>query len=150
MRANLACNVLTLSDAPGQYEKFAHSTLYCFVAFIERLRMINWPVVIKFDGDDELAYVGSEEEWMCDAESQLYNHKGDDYLIDSSGHIFSLEHMQDGIINAESTCKQIQLQDFIRLVRIHASNSHRCCIEKINFRNIAEGISLVASMNDDN
>ena len=47
--------------------------------------MINWPVVIKFDGDDELAYVGSEEEWMCDAESHLYNHKGDDYLIDSSG-----------------------------------------------------------------
>lgn len=112
--------------------------------------MINWPVVIKLDGDDELAYVGSEEEWMRDAESHMYNHKGDDYLIDSSGHIFSLEHMQNGIINAESTSKQILLQDFVRLVRIHASNSHRCCIEKINFRNIAEGISLVASMSDDN
>ena len=112
--------------------------------------MINWPVVIKFDGDDELAYVGSEDEWMRDAESHLYNHKGDDYLIDSGGQIFSLEHVQDGIINTESTCKQIPLQDFIRLVRIHASSSHRCCIEKINFRNIAEGISLIASMSDDN
>ena len=112
--------------------------------------MINWPVVIKFDGDDELTYVDSEEEWMRDAESHLYNHKGDDYLIDSSGHIFSLEHMQNGIINAESTCAQILLQDFVRLVRIHASSSHRCCIEKIYFRDIAEGISLVASMSDDN
>ena len=112
--------------------------------------MIDWPVVIKFDGDDELTYVDSEEEWMRDAKSHLYNHEGDDYLIDSSGHIFSLERVQDGIINTESTCKQIPLQGFIRLVRIHASNSHRCCIEKINFRNIAEGISLVASMSDDN
>ena len=112
--------------------------------------MINWPVVIKFDGDDELTYVDSEEEWMRDAESHLYNHKGDDYLIDSSGHIVSLEHLQNGIINAENTCKQISLQDFTRLVRIHASSSHRCCIEKIYFRDIAEGISLVASMSDDN
>lgn len=111
--------------------------------------MINWPAVIKFDGDDELAYVGSDNEWMRDAQSHLYNHKGDDYLIDSSGRLFSLDRVHDGTFNPESTGNQIELQDFIRLVRIHASNSHRCCIEKIHFRNIAEGISLIASMDED-
>ena len=110
--------------------------------------MINWPAVIKFNGDDELIYVGSYDEWVRDAESHLYNHKGDDYLIDSSGHLFSLDHVHDDILSPESTGKQIELQDFIKLVRIHASNSHRCCIEKINFRNIVEGICLIASMHE--
>lgn len=112
--------------------------------------MINWPAVINYDGDDELTYVGSKEEWIRDAESHLYNHKCGDHLIDSSGDIFSLDHLQDDIRTPPATGKCIALDDFIRLVRIHASNSHRCCIEKINFRNIAEGISLISSMNDDN
>jgi len=111
--------------------------------------MINWPAVIKYDGDDELTYVGSDVEWMRDAESHLYHHNGDDRLIDSSGDIFSLDHVHDEIIKPESTGNQIALEDFIELVRIHASSSHRCCIEKINFRNIAEGISLIASLNED-
>lgn len=111
--------------------------------------MISWPAVIIFDGDDELTYIGSEEEWQHDAQSLLYHHKGDDYLIDSSGHIFSLDHVPDGTVDAEDTGNEIALQDFVRLVRVHASNSHRCCIEKISFRSIAEGISLISSMNDD-
>lgn len=111
--------------------------------------MINWPAIIKYDGDDELIYVGSDQEWMRDAESHLYNHKDADHLIDSSGDIFRLDHVQGDIRNLPATGKQIALQDFIKLVRIHASSSHRCCIEKIHFRNIAEGISLIASMNED-
>lgn len=110
--------------------------------------MINWPAVIQYDGDDELTYIDSDEEWIRDAGSHLYNHNGDDRLIDSNGDIFSLDHAQDDIRNLSATGNQIGLHEFIRLVRIHASNSHRCCIEKINFRNIAEGISLIASMNN--
>ena len=112
--------------------------------------MICWPAVIKFEGDDELVYIGSGDEWTRDAESHLYNHNGNDYLIDSSGHIYNLDKEHDGTINPEDSGNEITLQDFIKLVRIHASNSHRCCIEKINFRNIAEGISLIASMGKDN
>jgi hypothetical protein len=110
--------------------------------------MINWPVVIKYDGDDELIYIDSNEDWIRDAESYLYNHKGDDYLIDSRGHIYTLGTINESISLPESTGRQITLDDFIKLVRVHASNSHRCCIEKIYFRNIAEGIRLLASMND--
>ena len=110
--------------------------------------MINWPAVIKFNGDDELVYIGSEEEWIRDAASHLYNHSDDDCLIDSSGDIFSLACAQDDIHDPPATGDRINIESFIRLVRIHASSSHRCCIEKINFRNIADGISLTASMNE--
>jgi len=110
--------------------------------------VISWPAAIKYDGDDELSYIGSEQEWTRDAGSLLYNHRGDDYLIDSYGHVFSIDHAHDDSITVADTGNQISLQDFIKLVRIHASSSQRCCIEKINFRNIAEGLSLLASMNN--
>ncbi len=110
--------------------------------------MINWPAVINYDGDDELIYVHSEEEWSREAETLLYNHKEGDRLIDSNGNIFYLGQAQDYIRKPQASGNHIALQDFIKLVRIHASNTHRCCIEKINFRNIAEGIRLIASMNE--
>ena len=108
--------------------------------------MISWPAVIQFDGDNELVFVGSQTDWSKDAESLLYNHSGGDRLIDSSGQIFKLERIEGGNLRAESSGNTIALHDFIRLVRIHASNSHRCCIEKIHFRDIHEGILLIASM----
>ena len=70
------------------------------------------------------------------------------YPIDSSSRIFTLTRTGDGIIHTADSGKKISLEDFIRLVRIHASTSHRCCIEKIGFRTVAEGIRLVASMNE--
>ena len=110
--------------------------------------MINWPAVINFDGDEELVYIASDSEWRRDAESLLYNHSGDDQLIDSSGRIYKLVHNKDGTIQTDDTGNMIDLDEFVKLVRIHASNSHRCCIEKINFRDIADGIMLIASMSD--
>ena len=110
--------------------------------------MTDWPALIKFDGDDELACVATEEAWQRDAESYLYGHRGDDVLIDSSGRVYRLDHTKDGSIRTIDTGNVMPLDDFIRLVRIHASSSHRCCIEKISFRTIAEGIQLVADMNE--
>jgi hypothetical protein len=110
--------------------------------------MINWPAVIHFDGDDELVFISSQSEWSSDAESLLYNYSSGDRLIDSSGQIFRLVRNEDGKPQAESSNNTIALDDFIRLVRIHASNSHRCCIEKIHFRDIHEGIMLIASMDE--
>ena len=114
-----------------------------------QLSMIPWPAVIKFEGDDELCYVDSERTWIQEAESLLYNHRGNDQLIDSNGCIYNLERRHDDHIEVVESGEQIRLSDFIKQVRIHASCSHRCCIEKINFRSIAEGIRLVDSMNND-
>ncbi len=110
--------------------------------------MTDWPAVIRYEGDDELTVIGSDAEWHRDARLHLYGLNSDDVLIDSSGRIFTLTRAGDGIIHTADTGKVISLEDFTRLVRIHASTSHRCCIEKISFRTVAEGIRLVASMNE--
>ena len=110
---------------------------------------IRWPAVIKFEGDDELCYVDSEQAWIQDAGSLLYNHRGNDQLIDSDGCIYDLERRHDDHIEAVDSGERIELSDFIKRVRIHASCAHRCCIEKISFRSIAEGIRLIDSMSTD-
>lgn len=110
--------------------------------------MLNWPAVIKYEGDDELTYIASEEQWKRDAGSHLYNHSGYNYLIDSNGHSYNLVETHGEVITPQSTGASMALQDFIKLVRIHASTVNRCCIEKIGFRSIAEGISLVGDMNE--
>lgn len=112
--------------------------------------MINWPAVIKCDGDDELIYVGGEEAWRRDARSYLYHHGGADQLIDSSGQVFDLDRKDDGSIEARGYGKMIDLDSFIRLVRIHASSAHHCCIEKISFRSVGEGIDIIAGMEEQN
>lgn len=109
--------------------------------------MIDWPAVLKSDGDDELTCIESAEAWQRDAESYLYQHNDGNILIDSSGRVLTLGRGVDGEIDTDDTGTCIALDDFIRLVRIHASSSHRCCIEKISFRTIAEGVGLVAAMN---
>ena len=115
----------------------------------ERRQVIHWPAVIKFRGDDELTHIGSAKQWQRDAGSHLYHHNDGNILIDSDSHVLELSRGVDGRINAEDTGTCIEVADFIRLVRIHASSSHRCCIEKISFRTVAEGIRLVAAMDDD-
>jgi hypothetical protein len=110
--------------------------------------MIEWPAVIKYEGDDELTYVASETEWVRDSAMYLYNHSGNNSLIDSNGAIFSLNISGNGAISLNNTGDTISHEDFTRLVRIHASTVNRCCIEKISFRDIVDGIKLIESMNE--
>jgi hypothetical protein len=110
--------------------------------------MIEWPAIIKHEGDDELICISSADEWTRDSGSYLYNHSGNNLLIDSKGNIFNLANDANGGISADKTGRIISLEDFIRLVRIHASTINRCCIEKISFRSIADGVKLIASMNE--
>ena len=109
--------------------------------------MIEWPAVVKYEGDDELTYIGSENEWMRDSGSHLYNHTGTSFLIYSKGAIFSLIDNETGTISLHVSGDKMSVEDFTRLVRIHASTVNRCCIEKISFRDIADGVKLIDSMN---
>lgn len=110
--------------------------------------MVEWPAVIKYEGDDELTYVDSDTEWVRDSAMYLYNHNGNNSLIDSNGTIFSLKLNDNGGTGINHTGDVISHEDFTRLVRIHASTVNRCCIEKIGFRDIADGIKLIQSMSE--
>jgi len=109
---------------------------------------IDWPAVIKFEGDDELLYVGSGQEWASDANLHACRYSQDDCLVDSSGHKFRLVAAADGVVMPADSGEMISLQSFIRLLRAHAAAAGQCCIEKIMTRSVAEGIALVRSLGD--
>ena len=108
--------------------------------------MINWPAIIKYNGDDELGYVANESEWSNDADLSLITYDDNDVLIDNNGHIYHLNIMENGVVYPRSTKTAISLSQLIQLVKRHAVLQGECCIEKIVFKNISEGIQLIASM----
>ena len=110
--------------------------------------MISWPAIIKYHGDDELTYVATEAEWNNDADLSAYAYDDNDTLIDNNGGIYQLNIRVSDSIIPRSTNNTISLYQLIKLVQIHAALHGECCIEKIVFKSITEGIQLVASMGE--
>jgi len=111
--------------------------------------MISWPAIIQYHGDDELGYVATESEWNNDADLSAYGYDDNDALIDNHGRIYQLNIVDNGIVHPSSTNNTISLYQLIKLVQKHAALQGECCIEKIMFKSISEGIQLVASMGEE-
>lgn len=108
--------------------------------------MINWPAVIKYHGDDELGYIDSESEWNNDADLSACDYDSSDYLIDCHGCVYRLDNKENGVVRPLLMNNTITCYQFIKLVKLHASALGECCIEKIVFNSLKEGIQLVGSL----
>jgi len=108
--------------------------------------MINWPAVIKYHGDNELTYVGSESAWNRDADLPVFDYEISDSLIDSDGCVYALDNKDSGVVCPVLANDNISVNEFIKLVKLHASAQGECCIEKIMFKSIAEGMKIVESL----
>ena len=110
--------------------------------------MIKWPVLIKHHGNDELTYVASESEWNSNADLSAVDYGSGDALIDNNGRIYKLNNKLQGIVQPIAANDKITLYQCIQLVQRHAALNGECCVEKIVFRSIIEGIDLVASIDE--
>jgi hypothetical protein len=63
--------------------------------------------------------------------------------------VFHLHKLQNDFVYPEATDNIITLYQLIKLVQLHAAVSGACCIEKIVFKSIAEGINLTGSIGRD-
>ncbi|EOG7733492.1 DUF4144 family protein, partial [Vibrio cholerae] len=50
--------------------------------------MVNWPCILKLDGDDELVYLGSEADLNCECVDLIVSPS--DRVIDSEGFVYSI------------------------------------------------------------
>lgn len=113
--------------------------------------MIQWPAIIKHDGEDELIYVSSLSEWQRDEEMLLYIFTERDILIDSSGQVFSLTDVQQNIADnndiLDNKClATVNADNIMELVRAHAAIIGSCCIEKMHARSAIQAIKLVKDL----
>ena len=106
---------------------------------------MHLPVIIKHKDIDELSYINSDSGWIELLDNHKYVLGEDDYAIDCQGQIFLFVRDNDSI-KLSNADKTISLSQFIKLVQLHAACSGQCCIDKIGFRSIDEGMSILADL----
>ncbi|WP_116472767.1 DUF4144 family protein [Zobellella maritima] len=110
--------------------------------------MVAWPAIIKYSGEDELSYIGSQSEWELDAALYALSLEEGDRLIDGQGLVYALDKNTRHKLVPRPSGESATLADIITLVRNHAAQSGACCVAKLNARTISEAITLVESLGD--
>jgi len=108
--------------------------------------MVNWPAIIACDGDDELTYIASAAEWNSHPDRGSMGYGVDCRMIDSSGCVYHMDNMEGGEVQLLVTGHSMPVKELIALVQRHAALNNTCCIEKIGFRRIKEGLAIIASL----
>jgi len=111
--------------------------------------VIQWPAVIKYQGEDELIYVESFAEWQNDPDLCLPHYESEDRLIDACGALFSLPSAScptdtDMFVALDS---RILVPEFVELVREHAVVENYCCSAKLNAKTHQQVIAMVKEIN---
>lgn len=108
--------------------------------------LIDWPAIIHVEGDDELALVESAQDWDSHHEWSAVEYSADDFLLDSSGQVYRLDYLSNGSVQPAVVERVVPVSEFIAMVKRHAALCRACCIEKLTFSNIEEGMAIVASL----
>lgn len=109
--------------------------------------MVQWPVILKLYGDDELVFIKDEQTWASDVATQSMKLTADDFMIDSAGTQFRITRGEAGHGVAEyqhDEAKQVTLAVVAQLVRLHAASRGTCCVSKLTVRSVAEAMQVVA------
>ncbi|MDX2322009.1 MAG: DUF4144 family protein [Moritella sp.] len=111
--------------------------------------MIKWPAVIKYQGEDELIYLASLNDWLNDADLCLSCYELEDRLIDMSGALFSLPTVSSAVNTTAFLAldAQISVPEFVELVRKHAVIENYCCSAKLNAKTHQQVIAMVKEIN---
>ena len=110
---------------------------------------VNWPAIVKIDGDAELIFIRSRDEWERDCEHHRFEYRNNDMLIDASGKLYSLTNRDNDCAVPEPANRTMTCEEVTSLVRAHAAQANSCCIEKIAAPSIRDIIELVASLDTD-
>ncbi len=103
--------------------------------------MIRWPSLVKLDGDDELIYVASENDFQAECSDMILGE--DDYLIDSEGDSYALQSSSNQLSLAKRP-EQYSVESVTKLIRNHEFQKAEVCLMKIHFLTIEEAIQSLA------
>ncbi len=103
--------------------------------------MIEWPALLKLEGDDELFYFHSEQECINEVKESILS--DDDHLIDSKGHAFIVRADEENRVLFVQSSKTYDLDEITQLIQKHEFNAAQVCITKIVFLSIEEAVSAL-------
>ncbi|PKH87925.1 DUF4144 domain-containing protein [Colwellia sp. Bg11-28] len=99
--------------------------------------MISWPCTLKLDGDDELIYLGSEQDFISECRELLLC--DDDYVIDSFGNSYVIE-LTSGKLELIKTKRILVANEVTSLIRAHEFKKASLCLTKIHFLTVSDAI----------
>ncbi len=106
--------------------------------------MIYWPLIISFNGDDELSFINDENDWKSDSDLYFHSYAEGDEVIDCQGKIFELVFdEQRNSVDIRPTGKTISIREFELLVKKHMVQLNQCCISKFQIASIHEGMKII-------
>lgn len=110
--------------------------------------MVNWPAVIKLQGDDELIYIPNATAWEQDPDLSGYHYNDNDRLIDSCGNSYSLVTNQQSKTANISPCNmKYNSVEFCELLKAHFLCLQHCCVSKFFIKSIDEGMLMLQNQN---
>jgi hypothetical protein len=121
---------------------------WCEASYFNGAKLMNWPVIIKHSDDAELIYVSDQSDWDKDDDLHHFDYHESDYLVDSSGNIFSLTTRESQRVRPEPRGKSMPLPELLGLIKAHAAQKGSCCVAKLYAPTIGEAFKIVASLND--
>ncbi|HAS5649766.1 TPA: hypothetical protein I7E51_003523, partial [Vibrio cholerae] len=104
--------------------------------------MVNWPCILKLDGDDELVYLGSEADLNCECVDLIVSPS--DRVIDSEGFVYSIVS-NDSAVSLIGNSTQISAEEASRLIQRHEFCLAEVCLAKIQFETVAEAFNCLKS-----
>ncbi|WP_299691742.1 DUF4144 domain-containing protein [uncultured Vibrio sp.] len=107
--------------------------------------MIRWPSLIKLNGDDELIYVASEQEFQAECSEIILGE--DDHLIDSEGRCYSLQSSSNQLVLSKRE-QLYSVENITQLIRNHEFKKAQTCLIKIHFLSIEQAIQSLAYQPD--
>ena len=115
----------------------------------ETIVEIKWPAILKYSNDPELLYISNQSEWNSDVGLHNFIYEDSDYLIDSSGNMFSLTHKLNSHINPQFQNRQQSLEEILGLVKAHSAQLGNCCVAKLYAPSIEDAFDIVKSFTDE-
>jgi hypothetical protein len=111
-------------------------------------RSIDWPAVIRHPDDPELTCVRSQSVWDSEADLHSFEYDDSDYLVDSSGIVYTLTRRTKNVVQPEPDGRSLALEVMLGLVKAHASQTGSCCVSKLYAPSIREAIRIVESLDE--
>jgi hypothetical protein len=102
---------------------------------------IQWPAIIKNESHCELVYLKNAQSLAQFIESAYLPMTKKDYLIDSTGHQFTIEQVQSALTFI--LIKTCDIEFLNELLKAHFSDAGQCCITKLYVTNYQDAIEAV-------
>ena len=110
------------------------------------MTIIRWPAVIKYTNDAELLFINSQDEWANDIAQPTTAFEPSDYLLDSTGNVFSLTIGLNHTVLTRFSNKTMSLDEVLGIVKAHAAQAGSCCVAKLYAPSIEEAFKMVKAL----